>query len=361
MKRMKKKMTLLLAVLCLMTTALAGCSSGKEDTTAAKSESETTSAASADDLAAVLENMDPITLKLGHNLNADAVGAKSCVYWADLVKEKTNGKVIIEVYDNSTLGSQRDMLEGLKIGTIDLSWNAPATMCAAVPELAVFDLPYIFKDKEQAYRVLDGEIGAQVFAKGEASEGYYVLAVFEGGFRQTTNSVKPITCLADYDGLKMRTPESKVYLGLYEALGSIPTAMDYAELFTALQNGTVDGQEGALINIYTSKFYEVQKYLTIDNHIYAANPMLISKSTMDKLDPAIQQLLRETCMEARDWERSQIAEEEATMIETMQEAGMEITELSDEALTEIINAVKPMWEDFYDTIGKDLIDAVSNS
>ena len=120
----------------------------------------------------------------------------------------------------------------------------------AVPSVGVFDLPYIFTTKEKAYEVLDGEIGREIFAKAEQQEGYYVLAVFEGGFRQSINNKLDIDCMDGYKGLKFRTPESSVYLGLYEHLGAIPTAMDMSEVFTALENGRLDGSESPLFTIY---------------------------------------------------------------------------------------------------------------
>lgn len=123
------------------------------------------------------------------------------------------------------------MMDVLKMGTVDISFSSPAVMSQAVPSVGVFDLPYIFTTKEKAYEVLDGEIGREIFAKAEQQEGYYVLAVFEGGFRQSINNKPDIDCMDGYKGLKFRTPESSIYLGLYEHLGAIPTAMDMSEVF----------------------------------------------------------------------------------------------------------------------------------
>lgn len=209
--------------------------------------------------------------------------------------------------------------------------------------------------------MLDGEIGREIFKKAEDQEGYYVLASFEGGFRQSINSVHTIADLSGYSKLKFRVPESKVYLGLYEKLGAIPTAMAMGELFTALQNGTVDGMESPIATIASNRYYEAAKYLTIDNHIYAANPILISKKAMDQFPEPVQQMLYDTCREACEWERVRSAEEEDKLIEEMKAAGVEVTELSDDALQEIIRSVKPMWDDFAGTVGADMIEKVAGA
>ena len=318
-----------------------------------------TASAESDGLKAALESMKPITLRFGTNQAKSSVAFQGCQYWADMVKEKTDGKITIEVYESNTLGSQADMLDGLKMGTVDISYSSPAVMSQAVPSVGVFDLPYIFTTKEKAYKILDGELGRGIFKKAEDQEGYYVLAVFEGGFRQSINNKKDIDSLAGYSGLKFRTPESRVYLGLYEHLGAIPTAMDMSEVFTALQNGTVDGSESPIFTIFSNSWYESAKHLTIDNHIYACNPILISNRVFDKLPGEVQTLLKETCQEAAEWERAKTTAEEDGVIEKMEEAGVTVTRLTDEALAEIQNAVKAVWEDSASKIGQDIIDQVA--
>ncbi len=346
---MKKYLALILVL--VLTLSLAACGG--------KPAASSPAAPDTDDLATALDKMSPITMRLGTNQASGSVALQGCQRWADAVKEKSNGKITIEVYESNTLGSQADMLDGLKMGTIELSYSSPANMSAAVPSLGVLDLPYIFTTKEQAYRVLDGDIGREIFEKAEKQEGYYVLGVFEGGFRQSINSKREIASLADYAGLKFRTPESKVYLGLYEKLGAIPTAMDMSEVFTGLQNGTVDGMESPLFTIYSNSYFESAKYLTIDNHIYACNPILVGGAYFDKLPASVQQMLRETCQEAVDWERAEVTASEEGVITKMEESGVTVTRLSDEKLAEIKNQVKSLWADFSETIGSDLIEKVA--
>ena len=185
------------------------------------------------------------------------------------------------------------------------------------------------------------------------------MAVFEGGFRQSINNKLDIDCMDGYKGLKFRTPESSIYLGLYEHLGAIPTAMDMSEVFTALENGTVDGSESPLFTIYSNSWYESAKHLTIDNHIYACNPILISSRMFKKFPEAVQNMLRETCAEAAGWEREKTTAEEDGVILKMEETGVTVTRLSEDALKEIQSAVKSVWEDASAKIGEDIISKVS--
>ena len=299
-----------------------------------------------------------VTLTLGHIVKPDGPVAVAAVRLAQLVKERTDGQVVIEVYDSSTLGSQRDLLEGLQIGTVDMTLSSPAIMSSLTPKVSVFDLPYIFRDATHAYRVLDGEIGASIFAEGE-SFGYACISVWENGFRHTTNNKHEIKTPADFQGLKIRVPESKVYLEMIKALGANPTPMAFGELFSALQNGTVDGQENPISQSYSSRFQEVQKYMTLDGHIYACNPLLISLTAKAKLSDEQYQVLVKTANEVRDWQRALVAKSEDDMMQKMTEVGMKITALTAEEKAVFSAAVSPVWSMFEGSLSKNLIEKIS--
>ena len=301
---------------------------------------------------------DPVTLSLGHIVKPDGPVAQAAVRFAKLINERTNGEVKIDVYDSGTLGSQRDLLEGLQLGTVDITLSSPAVMSSITPKVSVFDLPYIFKDAAHAYRILDGEVGKEVFKDCE-NNGYMCISVWENGFRHTTNNKRAIKTPSDFNGLKIRAPESKVYIEMLKALGANPTPMPFGELFTALQNGTVDGQENPISQSYSAHFQEVQKYMTLDGHIYACNPMLISLAAKDKLSDTQFKILVDTANEVRDWQRELVAKTECDMMNNMKAAGMEITVLSDEEKSEFVKVVKPVWLMFEDVLGKDLIEKVS--
>ena len=301
-----------------------------------------------------------VSLSLGHIVKPDGPVAIAAVRFAKLVEERTNSEVKIEVYDSGTLGGQRDLLEGLQIGTVDLTLSSPAVMSALTPHVSVLDLPYIFKDSQHAYRILDGEIGQEIFKEGE-QHGYIYINSWENGFRHTTNNKHEIKTPEDFHGLKIRVPESKVYLEMIRALGGNPTPMAFGELFGSLQNGTVDGQENPISQTYSSHFHEVQKFMTLDGHIYACNPLLISKIAKDKLTDEQYKILVDTANEVRDWQRELTANSETEMMKDMETHGMKITTLTPEEKQKFIDTVSPVWAMFEDTIGEDLINKVANN
>lgn len=338
------KRLLALVLVFVLSFTLVGCGSGGSEVNTSTTENS---------------GQEQVVLKLGHIVKPDGPVAKAAVKFAEDVFEKTNGAVKIEVYDSGTLGSQRDLLEGLAIGTVDITISSPAIMSGIIPSVSVLDLPYIFKDKEHAYAVLDGEIGQEIFAPFERL-GYKCISVWENGFRHITNSKRKIESPADLKGLKIRVPESKLYMVMMEALGAQPTPMEFGELFTALQNGIVDGQENPISQIYSSKFHEVQKFMTLDSHIYATQPVLISNKALEKIPEEYRQILIECCNEARDWQRALVAETESKMLEEMAAAGMEITTLTPEQMQAFTEAMADVWAMFEEDIGRELIDKVAN-
>lgn len=351
----KKGVILFIMVFIVASLSACGNSTGGDQDT--KANTESTNSADKTDLSS--DEGKPVVLKFGHIVKPDGPVAKAAVRFSELVEERTSGKVKIEVYGSSQLGSQRDLLEGLQIGTVDITASSPAIISAVVPEVSVLDLPYMFSSKEQAYSVLDGELGKEIFANLEG-QGYTCIGVWENGFRHITNSKVAIHTPEDLEGLKIRVPESDVYLEMMKALGAMPTPMAFGELFTALQNGTVDGQENPVSQIYASKFNEVQQYMTLDGHIYATNPVLISNSAMEKIPEDMRQIVLDTCKEVTNWQRQLVAEKEDAMLKEMEDSGMEITKLTDEELAKFKEKVAPVWEMFEDEIGKDLIDKVAN-
>lgn len=301
-----------------------------------------------------------VKLKLGHIVKPGSPIFDAAEKLAADVKERTGGAVVITIFGSSQLGNQADLIEGLQIGAVDMTISSPAVMSALTPEIAVLDLPYIFPNAKQAYAILDGEIGQELYASSKRDHGYTVLSVWENGFRHTTNSKREITSPADMSGLKIRVPESQIYLEMMKALGANPTPMEFGELFTALQTGAVDGQENPISQTYSSRFYEIQSYMTLDGHIYATQPVLIRNASLEKLTPEQQQILFAACDEARDWERDMVAQREKGMMEEMEKAGMKITPLSLEQIAEFQAAVAPVWAIFEKAIGKERLEKVAN-
>lgn len=295
-----------------------------------------------------------ITIRVGHVLAPTHPYNLGLLKFAELVEEKTDGKVKVDVFHSSQLGNERDMIEGLQLGTLEMALISTAPLSSFTTDFLVFDLPFIFKDAPHAREVLDGPIGDRLFAtlKDQMVIG---LAYWENGFRSVTNNARPIETPADLAGLKIRTMENPVHMDSFTALGAAPTPMAFGELFTALQQKTIDGQENPLPIVDTSKFYEVQKYLSLTEHFYAPAPLLVSEDFFEKLPEDIQKAIQEAAYEARDYERAQIDEMNARLLTELEDRGMEIN-APDKA--PFIEAVQSVYQKYTGLIPADLIQDV---
>ena len=261
--------------------------------------------------------------------------------------EKTDGRVEIQIFPADQLGGQRQEVEGLILGTHDMVLTSTMVISNFSDAAGVFDLPFIFSDRDHAYRVLDGEIGDEVAAELE-KVGLKVLAYWENGFRHITNSVRPIEKPEDLVGLKIRVPESQVYIDTFTTLGAAATPIAFDELFSSLQLGVVDGQENPAGHVIHNAFYEVQDYISLTGHFYTAEPLLISAKLFASLPADIQQAMVEAAEEARDYERQLSIDNEAEYLEQIAEHGMTITEVDVAAFQE---AVQPVYEKYSDKYG----------
>lgn len=298
-----------------------------------------------------------VTLKLGHIADPQNPYAQGAQKFADLVAEKSGGTIKVEVYPSSQLGNQRDLVEGLTLGTLDLTMTSTAVLGNFHPQVAVFDLPFIFRDREHAFEALD-TVGMEI-AKGLEEKGMKVLAFYENGVRNMTNNIRPIRVPEDMKGLKIRVMEQPIYIAMMKALGANPTPMAFGELFTALQKGVVDGQENPAAHIYTKRFFEVQKYISLTEHTYSAEPLVVSMITWNKLTPEQQTIIQEAAEEACDWQRQLAIDLENGYWDKIRESGKceIITDVDKEAFRE---ATAPVWKDFEDQVGKENIEAIVN-
>jgi len=303
------------------------------------------------------DSKEVITIRVGHVLAPDHPYTIGLNKFAELVAEKTDSKVKVEVFHSSQLGNERDMIEGLQLGTLEMALVSTAPLSSFTNDFLVFDLPFMFKDTASARKIVDSEIGQNMLDSLE-SQKVIGLAYWENGFRNVTNNKKPIETPADLKGLKIRTMESPVQMESFNALGASATPMAFGELFTALQQNTIDGQENPLAIISTSKFYEVQKYLSLTEHFYAPAPLLISQSFFNGLSPDIQTAIKEAAIEARDFERNAIDEMSASLLDELKASGM-IINTPDKA--PFIEAVKPVYEKFTGQIPAELIKSVQDA
>ncbi|MFZ5945544.1 MAG: TRAP transporter substrate-binding protein [Bacillota bacterium] len=343
MKKRNVKFLALLLMVMFAVTLIVGCTGGATKEEPKKEEPKKEE-----------PKVEKIVLKAAVTPPADHPYNLGLVEFGKLLSERTNGKYSVETFPASQLGSEREAIEGVQMGTIDLTVVSTAPLAGFSDAFLVTDLPFIFKSKEHAYKVLDGEIGKSIFSKLEGT-GIVGLAFWENGFRNITNSKRPINKPEDMKGIKIRTMENQIHMDSFKQIGADPTPMAFGELFTALQQKTVDGQENPLPIIATSKFNEVQEHLAMTGHFYAPAPLLISQALWDKLSAEEKEIFAKTAVDATAIERGMIADMDAKLLDELQAKGMKVTQ-PDKA--EWQKAMAPVYEKWQDKIGKDLIEKV---
>jgi len=295
-----------------------------------------------------------VILKLGHAVAPEHPYHLGAVRYSDLVAQRTKNKVKIDVYPSTQLGNERDMVEGLQLGTIDLVVTSTGPLGGFVPRMFVVDLPFLFRDREHAYQVLDGPIGRELLDAFSA-KGMKGLAFWENGFRQITNSVRPIEKPEDLKGIKIRTMENKVHLSAFRAFGASPTPMAWSEVYTALQQKTIDAQENPIAIIYFQKISEVQKHLALTGHFYSPTPLLMSLKAFNNLSQNIQKIMLDTAMECATFERNLLRDNEAKQLAEIKAKGMQVTLPNKKPFQD---AAAPVYKEFESQFGKETIDRI---
>jgi tripartite ATP-independent transporter DctP family solute receptor len=255
----------------------------------------------------------PLKLTLGHNAAPGNPKADGSLKFAELVKERSNGRITVQVAGAAQLGDDVTMVSAMRTGTLDMSVNSQGPVSAVVPELAALGLPFLFNNLPQAWELLDGPIGQELAKKFE-SKNLVLLAWMDNGIRQTTNSKRPINKPEDLKGLKIRTPADPATVDTFQAMGASTQQINFSELYIALQQGVADGQENPLANIYSSKLHEVQKYISMTNHKYESTPFLMSGITWARLSAADRKLIKDAAQEAAVFERKLMAESDEKLL-----------------------------------------------
>ena len=296
-------------------------------------------------------------MKAGHTCTTEHPYHTGLLALQKLLYERSEGHIILEIYPSGQLGNEGDLLEGLQMGTVDMAVTASAPVVNFSTALAVLDLPYLFESKQHAFDVLDGEIGGR-FWEDLSSVGIKGLAFFDNGFMYVHTNSGFVNKPEDMKGLKLRTMENSLHQSFVNSCGATATPMAMGEVFTALQNSTVNGSVNSTITIYTSKWYTVAGSITHTDHIYATAPMTMSKLTFDKLPAEYQELLLECAKEARDTERKAVAAMEASAEEDMISQGCEISyDVDIEAYKSIV--YDQVWPQFVGkTIDSDLVEKI---
>lgn len=249
----------------------------------------------------------PIKLTLAHAVAPTNPRAIAALKFADLVSQKSSGRLAIQVAGAAQLGDDLTMLAALRTGTLDMSMNSQGPVSSVLPELSALGLPYIFSTQQKAWELLDGPIGDELAKKLEP-KNLILLSWMDNGIRQITNNKRPITTPDDLKGIKLRTPPDPSTVDMFQAMGASTQQINFSELYIALQTGVVDGQENPVANIHAGKLHEVQKFLSITNHKYESTPFLMSKITWGRLSEADQKVIKEAAREATTLQRTLMAE-----------------------------------------------------
>ena len=276
---------------------------------------------------------------------------------AQEVEKGTNGRIVIKNFFSGSLGGERESIESVQLGTQELTGTSTGPIPNFVPAVKILDIPFLFRDKAHARAVLDGPIG-QALLKEFDSKGFKALAWSENGVRHMTNNKRPINLPDDLKGLKMRTMENPVHVAAYKGFGIITTPMAFPEVFTALQQGVVDGQENPLSVIMAAKFEQVQKYMTLTAHVYSPALLLMNKASFDKLSPADQKVFLDAAKLAAAATRARVDKDDASGVADLRAKGMNIIETFDKAA--FVAKLAPVFTQFEKEFGKDKIDAIRN-
>jgi len=296
---------------------------------------------------------DVLVLKLGHGSQLKSPLQTTSEEFAKRIAEQTKGRIRVDVYGNMQLGQERDMVEGLQLGTVDMTIVSTGPLSGFAPGITVVDLPFLFNSEQHAYKVLDGEIG-QGLLKQLDPKGIIGLAFLENGFRQITSN-KRIATPADLKGVKLRTMENKVHMASFREMGASPLPMVWGEVYTSLSQNVIDGQENPIHIIYANALWEVQKYVIMTGHFYTPYIFAMGKKSMDKVPAELRPVLLSTAKEMATFERNLVKSQQGEQIAALKAKGMEVVEV-DRTLFQ--KASQPVYKQFEPQFGKELIDRI---
>jgi tripartite ATP-independent transporter DctP family solute receptor len=277
--------------------------------------------------------------------------------FAKEVDARTGGRIKIQTFYSGSLGGERESIEAVQLGTQELTFSSSGPVPNFVPDAKILDIPFLFRDKAHARAVLDGPIGQEMLTKFE-SKGFKALAWGENGIRNMTNNQRAINTPDDLKGLKLRTMENPVHVAAYKGLGIVTTPMAMTEVFTALQQGTVDGQENPLSVIMAAKFDQVQKHVSLTGHVYSPAIFLMNKGSFDKLSAADKQVFLDAAKVAVKANRARVDADDAMGVSYLRGKGMTVVENVDKA--KFVATLAPVYADFEKQFGKANIDRIRN-
>jgi TRAP-type transport system periplasmic protein len=296
-------------------------------------------------------------IKMSNGVNEDHPVGAGVKKMQEVLAAKSGGKLKITAFWGGSAGGDLQATQALRAGTQEMVVTSSSPLVGIVKELGVFDLPFLFANEKEADAVLDGAAG-QFFNKKLEDAGLVNLAYWENGFRNLTNSKKPVAKVEDFDGVKVRVMQNNIFLDTFKTLGTNAVPMAFGEVFTALETKTIDGQENPFVTIDTSKFYEVQKYLSVTRHAYTPFLVLYSKKMWDTLSPQEQAVMREAAMEGQKVQRMTIRANDQKALANLKSKGMQVNEITPAEQARMFDRVKPVYEKNATTIGADAINVV---
>ena len=306
-------------------------------------------------------------LKFSHVVSENTPKGKAALFFEKRLEELSKGKIDVQVYPNSQLYKDKAVLKAIKLNSVQMACPSFSKFTKTVPQLALFDLPFLFRDMNHVHKVQDGAVG-QKLKDMVSAKGFVVLNYWDNAFKQLTSAKKALLMPEDAKGQKFRIMSSKVLEAQFKAVGANPQVMPFSEVYSALQQGVIDGQENTNSNIYTKKFYEVQKYMTLSNHGYLGYLVVMSKKFYDSLPKDLQKAVKQAMKEATDKERQYAQELDKSQLAKIEEYAkksgkLKIYNLNDKQKAAWRKVMSSIYPEFYDNgkIGKDLIEATINT
>ncbi len=303
------------------------------------------------------EELEEHTINFGIGLATNSPQGLSVQFFGDYLEECTDGQLTVELFPDSQIGDDLEMMDGLQTGTLEMTFPSTSPIVDTVPGLGVFDLPFLMPDAETADEVLDSEVGDRLLDEFEGT-GLKALNWAENGFRQVTNNVGPIESPEDLEGLNLRVMENEIHVDMWETLGASPTAMAFGEVFSALEQGVIDGQENPWVTNVTSNFWEVADYGSETRHVYTPFIMMIAEDFYNDLPQEFQDVIDEASEEAKHYQRTVSREMDEWAREEFDALGPEVNVLDDDQLQEFVDATEEVYDTWAPEIGEDVVDDV---
>ncbi|MCQ4814852.1 TRAP transporter substrate-binding protein [Cloacibacillus evryensis] len=301
------------------------------------------------------EGAKAYTIRIGSISSETIPEIKAAYEFKKDIEKSSNGRIKVEVFPNGALGGDRQMAEAVSLGTLDMVLTTTSALTTYEPKFGILDMPFAFPDAQAAFKAVDGDLGQYLNKKLEQSAGMINLGYMLNGVRHMVNGKRPINSPADLAGLKMRVMESPVYIGLFKALGANPTPMSFTEVYTSLQQKTIDGFEVSANFMVEMKFNEVQKYYSLTGHTVSFLVAAMNKNKFDKLPPDLQKMVASTAHKwFVDYQRNVSLSEDSGYIKQLRSLGMSVNEITPDNHLKFVKAVQPVYSDFEKKLGKEV-------